>query len=98
MRRAKVDANQPDIVSALRAAGAFVRQTHGAGDGFPDVVAAHRGRWHFFEVKSSDVAARRKGATADRQQDFRDQAADRGCVVHVVTTPEEAVRCMVIAR
>ena len=98
MRAKRVDANQPDIVSALRAAGAFVRPTHGAGDGFPDVVAAFRGRWHFFEIKSSDVAARRKGATAERQAHFREQSALRRCVVHVVTTAEEAVRCMVLAR
>ena len=96
MRRARVDANQPDIVSALRAAGAFVRDTHGAGDGFPDVVAAFRGRWHFFEVKSSDAAARRKGATADRQAEFRNQATEHGCIVHIVTSPEAAVRCLLL--
>ena len=94
MRRTRVDANQPDIVSALRKAGAFVRDMHGAGDGFPDIVAAFRGRWHFFEVKSSDAAARRKGLTAERQAHFREQADARGCVVHVVTTPEEAARCL----
>ena len=94
MRAKRVDANQPDVVSALRGAGAFVRPTHAAGEGFPDIVAAHRGRWHFFEVKSSDAAARRKGLTAERQAHFREQAGTRGCVVHVVTTPEDAVRCL----
>ena len=97
MRAKRVDANQPDIVSALRKAGAFVRDTHGAGEGFPDVIAAFRGRYHFFEVKSSDAAARRKGATAERQAHFREQAEARGCVVHVVTTPEDAVRCLFMA-
>ena len=35
----KVDINQPEIVAALREAGATVSHTHMVGHGFPDLVA-----------------------------------------------------------
>ena len=40
-RRRKVDANQREIVAALRAAGYAVHVLHRVGDGFPDLLAAH---------------------------------------------------------
>lgn len=94
MRSAKVDANQPAIVTALRKAGAMVRATHAAGDGFPDLVVAFRGAWHLLECKSDAAAVNRKSMTAVRQAEFRGQASVHGCIVPVVTTPEEALRAV----
>lgn len=52
MKRArKVDDNQREIVAALRAIGCFVHSTAAAGDGFPDLAVAYRGRWYLVEVK-----------------------------------------------
>ena len=39
-----VDANQPEIVAALRAAGATVQHLHEVGQGCPDILAGFRGR------------------------------------------------------
>lgn len=38
MRAKKIDANQPEIVKALRKIGCSVAITSAAGDGFPDIV------------------------------------------------------------
>lgn len=38
MRSKRVDANQPEIVEQLRAAGMSVEPTHAVGAGFPDLV------------------------------------------------------------
>lgn len=51
MRRAAVDANQKDIVAALRKAGATVTPTHQAGAGFPDLAVGYRGYTYLLEVK-----------------------------------------------
>ena len=40
-RRRKSDANQREIVSALRTAGYTVQVLHRVGDGFPDLLAAN---------------------------------------------------------
>jgi hypothetical protein len=54
MRRshaAKVDANQGEIVKALRQIGVSVALTNAVGDGFSDLVCGYRGRSHLLEVK-----------------------------------------------
>ena len=47
---ARVDANQPDIVKALRKAGAWVQSI---GQPF-DLLVHYRGRWHVLEVKDGE--------------------------------------------
>ena len=39
----RVDRNQPEIVDALRKAGASVGHTHAVGKGFPDIVVGVQG-------------------------------------------------------
>lgn len=54
MRRAnKIDANQNDIVAALRKAGATVRIIS-QGEGIPDLLVGFRGETMLFEVKDGD--------------------------------------------
>lgn len=48
----KVDANQSEIVRALRDMGAFVQSIANIGDGCPDLLVSFRGKWFVFEVKS----------------------------------------------
>lgn len=50
-RAARVDANQSEIVDALRKAGATVTPTHKAGEGFPDLAVGFRGYTYLLEVK-----------------------------------------------
>lgn len=51
-RRAKVDANQAAIVSALRKIGASVEPLHFAGRGIPDLLVGFRGVTTLIEVKT----------------------------------------------
>jgi hypothetical protein len=48
---AKVDANQAQIVKALRQMGMLVECTHAAAGGFPDLVIGWQGRTYQVEVK-----------------------------------------------
>jgi hypothetical protein len=50
-RAAKVDANQEQIVSALRAAGASVQSLAPIGKGCPDLLVGFRDDNYLFEVK-----------------------------------------------
>ena len=50
-RAARVDANQPEIVKALRAAGASVQHLHTIGRGCPDLLVGFRGNNWLLEVK-----------------------------------------------
>lgn len=50
-RAAKTDANQAEIVAALRAIGATVQPLHSVGDGCPDLLAGFRGRNLLIECK-----------------------------------------------
>ena len=52
----RVDANQPEIVAALRQAGCSVQYLHELGRGCPDIVVGYRGRNYLLEIKSSDKA------------------------------------------
>jgi len=49
--RAKVDGNQPEIVRALREAGASVQTIARMGHGVPDLLVGWRGKNFLFEVK-----------------------------------------------
>jgi Holliday junction resolvase len=48
---ARIDANQPEIVAALRKAGCTVQHLHAVGDGCPDLLCAIDGVTFLIEVK-----------------------------------------------
>jgi hypothetical protein len=50
-RAAKVDANQAQIVQALRAAGASVHSLASLGRGMPDLLVGYGGKTALMEVK-----------------------------------------------
>lgn len=50
-RAARVDANQAEIVAALRAAGATVQPLHQVGQGCPDLLVGYRGVNYLIECK-----------------------------------------------
>ena len=81
---AKIDANQPQVVEALRKAGISVQSTAAIGKGFPDLVAANGdGKVWLIEVKGL------KGKlTADQEQFIENW---RG-VVHIVRSADDALR------
>ena len=53
-RAAKVDANQPAIVAALRAMGATVQPLHMVGEGCPDLFVGFREINLLLEIKDGD--------------------------------------------
>ena len=61
-RAAKVDANQEEIVSALRAVGASVQSLAPVGKGCPDLLVGFRGSNYLLEVKAG------RGQPNDLQQ------------------------------
>lgn len=86
-RAARVDANQDQIVSALRAAGATVQSLSQIGHGCPDVLASFRGQNHLFEIKNP------KGK--DKVNDEQKKWHIAWCApVHVVRSPEEALQAI----
>ena len=50
-RAAKIDANQPAIVSALRKVGCTVQSLAAVGKGVPDLLVGYQGKTYLLEVK-----------------------------------------------
>jgi hypothetical protein len=84
-RAAKVDANQEQIVSALRAAGASVQSLAPIGKGCPDVLVAFRNAMFLMEIKHA------KGKTNEMQQRWH---IEWRAPVHVVYSPDDALRAI----
>ena len=55
-RAANIDANQPEIVAALRAVGATVEHLHSVGAGCPDILVGHKGANWLIEIKDGSKA------------------------------------------
>lgn len=53
-RAARTDANQRDIVDALRSVGATVQPLHAVGAGCPDILVGWRGTNYLIEIKDGD--------------------------------------------
>ena len=60
----RVDANQPEIVAALRKAGCSVQHLHELGRGCPDLLVGYRGQNYCLELKSE------KGTLTDAERDW----------------------------
>lgn len=65
-RAAKVDANQSEIVAALRAVGATVQPLHSVGKGCPDLAVGYRGQTFLIEVKDGDKFPSERRLTPDQ--------------------------------
>ena len=87
-RAAKLDANQPQVVSALRAAGATVQSLAAVGKGVPDLLVAFRGEMFLLEVKD--------GAKPPSARELKDDQvkwhAAWGTPVYVVLDAEQALQ------
>lgn len=87
-RAARTDANQREIVEALRAVGATVQPLHTVGGGCPDLLVGWRGTNYLLEIKDGRKSKSRRRLTPDEEQFFfewRGQAA-------VVKSADEALR------
>lgn len=63
---ARVDANQTQIVSALRAAGATVQSLSAVGQGCPDLLVGHQGKNYLMEVKDGKKPPSERKLTSDQ--------------------------------
>lgn len=84
---ARVDANQDQIVSALRAAGAIVRIVT-QGNGLPDLLVGYRGHTILMEVKDGKKPPSARKLT-EAEQKFFDEW--RGGALHIVESVDEAL-------
>jgi hypothetical protein len=86
-RAARVDANQAEIVAALRRVGATVQPLHAVGKGCPDLLVGFRQKNFLFEVKDGRRPPSERKLTTD---EARWIGGWRGPVV-VVTSAFEAI-------
>lgn len=84
---AKIDANQPEIVKALRAAGASVQHLHAVGAGCPDLLCAVNGRAFLIEVKDGAKVPSKQKLTPDQEV----WHAGWKSTVHVVNSIDAAI-------
>lgn len=90
-RAAKVDANQEQVVEALRAAGASVQTLAAVGKGVPDLLVGYQGQTLLLEVKDGRKPLSQRRLTEDQ---LKWHGAWRGGPLAVVDGPEAALRML----
>ena len=88
MRAKRVDANQADIVEALRKVGALVAVTSAVGNGFPDIVVGYSGGLYLMEIKDG---TKPPSATKLTKDEVAFHAKWTG-YVHIVYSLDDALR------
>lgn len=94
-RAAKVDANQAEIVKALRKVGAFVQPLHATGDGCPDLLIGHAGKTVLMEVKDGAKVPSARALTPDQQIWHREWT---GGPLAIVCDVEGALRMLAVCQ
>lgn len=89
MRAAKIDANQDQIVTALRAAGATVQSLAGVGKGVPDLLVGYQGQTLLMEVKDGNKSPSARFLTEDQLRWHQNWL---GGALAVVDGPDAALR------
>jgi hypothetical protein len=85
---ARVDANQAQIVAAMRAVGAYVLHLHQLKN-CCDLLVGYRGRTHLMEIKDPAQPFSARQLTPGEAK-FREEW--RGTPYHVVETADQAIR------
>ena len=86
-RAARVDANQRQVVAALRAIGCSVQHLHTVGQGCPDILVGCRGTNLLMEIKDGRKPKNARRLTADEAAWHKEW----GGQVIVVATIAEAI-------
>jgi len=89
-RAAKVDANQAEIIAALRKIGATVQPLHAVGAGCPDLLVGWRGMNSVLELKDGSKPPSARKLTPDQ---MKWHAEWQGHVA-VVETVEQAIEAV----
>lgn len=90
LHRARVDDNQAEIVSALRAAGVQVRVMSEVGGGFPDLLAQHKKTRAILMLEVKDG---RKPASARKLTPLEAKFAEAWPVIVVTDVPSALKAC-----
>ena len=67
-KRARVDANQKQIVSQIRGIGCSVLHTHQLGKGAPDIIVGYNLNNYLIEIKDGDKPLAQQKLTPDEIQ------------------------------
>ena len=92
MRAAKVDANQSEIVFALRGVGATVQHLHAVGKGCPDLLVGYRNQNILMEVKDGAKPPSGRKLTPD-QVEWHGSWRGTVCVVKSVDEALGVIGC-----
>ena len=87
--RTRRDANEPEVVQALRSVGARVRQM----DKPLDLLVGFRGAWYWIEVKDGKKPPSERKLT-DEEAEFLEICRADGLPAFVVMEPMEALRAI----
>ena len=90
-RAAKIDANQEQVIKALRSVGAVVQSLAAVGKGVPDLLVGYQGKTILFEVKDGNKPPSARKLTEDQ---IKWHGAWRGGPLAVVDGPEAALRML----
>jgi len=88
-RAAKVDQNQDQVVSALRAAGAKVQSLAAVGKGVPDLLCQYEGTFYLIEVKDGRKTPSQRKLTDDQ---VKWHSEWKSAFLGVVESPDEALK------
>jgi hypothetical protein len=88
---AKIDANQEQVVLALRAVGASVQTLASVGKGVPDLLVGYQGKTLLLEVKDGRKPPSARKLTEDQ---LKWHGAWRGGPLGVVDGPDAALRML----
>ena len=94
-RAAKIDANQTQVVEALRAAGATVQSLAAVGQGVPDLLVGFQGKTLLMEVKDGRKPPSQRQLTEDQ---LKWHGAWRGGPVAIVDGPDAALRMLKVIK
>lgn len=90
-RAAKIDANQEQIVSALRSVGATVQSLAAIGNGCPDLLVGFNGQTLLMEIKDGNKSPSQRKLTEDQ---IIWHGRWNGGALAVVDGPEAAIRML----
>ena len=68
----RTDANQKELVKAIRKLGASVQDLSQVGKGCPDILVGYKGVNYLFEIKNPDMPPSKRRLTPDEMKFFED--------------------------
>ena len=86
---AKTDANQTQVTSALRAAGAQVQSLAAVGKGVPDLLVKYQSTFYLIEVKDGRKPPSKRQLTPDQVKWHEEWKC---AFLGVVENPEQALK------